>query len=72
MVVTSDASHFFENLETARPGTILHDMPGVFRGFDRARQLAAGGPIVPGHDPLVMERFEPVAGVPGGRIVRIA
>jgi glyoxylase-like metal-dependent hydrolase (beta-lactamase superfamily II) len=72
VVVASDASHFFENLQTDRPGTILHDMPGVFRGFDRVRRLAAGGPIVPGHDPLVIERFEPVAGVPADRVVRIA
>jgi glyoxylase-like metal-dependent hydrolase (beta-lactamase superfamily II) len=72
VVIASDASHFFENLETGRPGTILHDMPGIFRGFDRAQELAAGGPVVPGHDPLVMERFEPVAGVPADRIVRIA
>jgi glyoxylase-like metal-dependent hydrolase (beta-lactamase superfamily II) len=72
VVIASDASHFFENVETDRPGTILHDMPGIFRGFDRARELAAGGPVVPGHDPLVMERFEPVAGVPADRIVRIA
>jgi len=72
VAIASDASHFFENVETDRPGTILHDMPGVFRGFDRVRELAAGGSIVPGHDPLVMERFEPVAGVPADRIVRIA
>jgi glyoxylase-like metal-dependent hydrolase (beta-lactamase superfamily II) len=83
-VLASDAVHFFENLETDRPGTILHSMPGVYSAFDRARELAAGGPIVPGHDPAVMTRFggrpagpaagtglPPGTGLPAG-IVRIA
>lgn len=70
-VIASDASHFFENMETDRPGPVLHDMPGVFRGFDQARRLAAGGPVVPGHDPRVMERFAPVSGM-DHRIVRIS
>ena len=72
VVIASDTSQFFENLETDRPGTILHTMPGVFFGFDRARQLASGGVIVPGHDPHVMERFDPVIDAPADRIVRIA
>jgi glyoxylase-like metal-dependent hydrolase (beta-lactamase superfamily II) len=66
LVLASDALHFFENLETDRPGTVLHTMPGVYAAFDRARELARGGPIVPGHDPSVPARlgtaFEP--GIP--------
>jgi hypothetical protein len=46
-------------------------MPGVFRGFDRAGELAAGGVIMPGHDPQVMNRFEAVSDAASGRIVRI-
>ncbi|SHN23855.1 N-acyl homoserine lactonase family protein [Cryptosporangium aurantiacum] len=68
VVLASDSSHFYENLDTDRPGTILHTMAGVYTAFDRARWLADGGVIVPGHDPEVRNRFPSVA----EHIVRIA
>ncbi|EXG82306.1 N-acyl homoserine lactonase family protein [Cryptosporangium arvum] len=68
VVLASDASHFAENLDTDTPGNILHSMPGVYRAFDRVRELAGEGLIVPGHDPGVMERFPSVA----EHVVRIA
>jgi glyoxylase-like metal-dependent hydrolase (beta-lactamase superfamily II) len=72
VVLASDAVHFFENLQTDRPGAIVHCMPAVYSAFDRARVLAAGGPIVPGHDPEVLARFSrPDAGLPD-HVVRIA
>lgn len=72
VVLASDAIHFFENLQTDRPGTIVHCMPAVYCAFDRARELAAGGPIVPGRDPEVLARFSrPEAGLPD-HVVRIA
>jgi glyoxylase-like metal-dependent hydrolase (beta-lactamase superfamily II) len=73
LVLASDALHFFENLETDRPGTILHSMPGVYAAFDRARELARGGLIVPGHDPSVPHRLgiPPVSGLPA-EVTRLA
>jgi len=61
-VLASDASHYYRNLEEGIPFTTLHDLPGVYRAFERVRELA-GAPdlIVPGHDPLVLERLTPVA-----------
>lgn len=61
-VVASDASHYYRNLEESIPFNTLHDLPGVYRAFDRVRELA-GAPelIVPGHDPLVLERLRRVA-----------
>lgn len=61
-VVASDASHYYRNLEARIPFNTLHDLPGMYRAFDRIRELA-GSPdlIVPGHDPLVLERLRPVA-----------
>ncbi|MGJ6967069.1 N-acyl homoserine lactonase family protein [Streptosporangium sp. G11] len=58
VVLASDASHFYENLEGDRPFPILHSMTGVYGAFDRIGQLA-GGPrlVVAGHDPEVLERF---------------
>jgi hypothetical protein len=41
-------------------------MPDVYAAFDRARELARGGPIVPGHNPSVPDRLgaPPVPGLP--------
>ena len=61
-VVASDASHYYRNLEARIPFNTLHDLPGTYRAFDRIRELAgATDLVVPGHDPLVLERLRPVA-----------
>ncbi|MEU1370861.1 N-acyl homoserine lactonase family protein [Streptomyces sp. NPDC005803] len=63
VVLASDATHYYDNLETDRPYSAHDSLSGVHAGFDRLRELAGpDGVIVPGHDPLVMERFP---GVPG-------
>lgn len=60
-VLTSDASHYYANYEQDRPFNTLHDLPGTYRAFARIRALASNRAlIVPGHDPLVLERLEPV------------
>ena len=60
-VVASDASHYYRNFEERIPFNTLHDIPGTYAAFDRLRELA-GAPdlILPGHDPLVLERLKPV------------
>lgn len=63
VVLASDASHFFENIEAQRPFGIAHTVPQMLDAFDRIHELAGdNGVIVPGHDPLVKERFavEPI------------
>ncbi|MEV0618347.1 N-acyl homoserine lactonase family protein [Nonomuraea sp. NPDC050404] len=58
VVLASDASHFYENIEGDRPFPILHNMPGMYGAFDRIKELADGPElVVAGHDPLVLERF---------------
>ncbi|MFB4280307.1 N-acyl homoserine lactonase family protein [Nonomuraea sp. MTCD27] len=58
VVLASDASHFYENIEGDRPFPILHSMTGMYGAFDRIKELAdAPGLVVAGHDPLVLERF---------------
>jgi glyoxylase-like metal-dependent hydrolase (beta-lactamase superfamily II) len=61
-VVASDASHYYRNFEQRIPFNTLHDLPGVYGAFDRIRELA-GAPelVIPGHDPLVLERLRRVA-----------
>jgi glyoxylase-like metal-dependent hydrolase (beta-lactamase superfamily II) len=66
VVLAIDASHFYANIEGDAPFPILHDLSGMYGGFDRLRRLAGpSGMIVPGHDPEIMRRFEPVAGLEG-------
>ena len=59
VVLASDAVHFFANLEEDRPFAIVHSLPAMYDAFDTVRALAGGDDrrIVPGHDPLVLERF---------------
>ena len=61
VVIASDAVHFYANLEEDRPFAIVHSLPDMYAAFDRVRVLADGDDarIVPGHDPLVLERHPP-------------
>lgn len=58
LVLASDAAHYYENYEQKNPFPLVVDVEDMLKGFDRLTELA--GPrrlIVPGHDPLVRERF---------------
>jgi len=61
VVLASDATHFYANLQEDRPFAIVHSLPGMYAAFDRVRALAGGDDdrIVPGHDPLVLARHPP-------------
>ena len=58
VVLASDVSHFYENMETYRPFTTCVNVADMIESFDRVK-AAAPTPqhIVPGHDPLVMQRY---------------
>jgi hypothetical protein len=59
--VASDASHYYHNIEKNVPFMTLHDIPGMYRGFQRIRELADKPElIIPGHDPLVQDRLQRV------------
>ncbi|GAA2869296.1 N-acyl homoserine lactonase family protein [Streptosporangium fragile] len=73
VVLASDASHFYENIEDDRPFAILHSMTGMYGAFDRIRELADGPHlVVAGHDPRVLDRFPPLSPRFAGRIAVIA
>lgn len=59
VVVASDATHYYENMEKGLPFTTAFHIGDMVRAFDRLRDLAGGDEslIVPGHDPLVMDRY---------------
>jgi glyoxylase-like metal-dependent hydrolase (beta-lactamase superfamily II) len=69
VVLTSDASHFYRNIERRDPVQIITSLPQMLQGFDRIDALAGSGRlVVTGHDPEVARRFDEVE--PG--IIRIA
>ena len=59
VVLASDVSHFYENMETYRPFPTCVSVADMLESFDRVK-TAAPTPqhIVPGHDPLVMRRYK--------------
>ncbi len=60
-VLASDASHYYRNLDDGIPFAVHHDLPGVYDAFGRIRDLAdAPDLVIPGHDPLVLERLRTV------------
>lgn len=72
-VLTSDASHYRANIDEDRPFSIVHTLPAMYDAFDRVRELADDPElIVPGHDPVVLERYPTAACGRGGSVVSIA
>lgn len=58
VVLASDVAHYYENLDTGRPFTTAFHVGDMLEGFDKLRALATSeNHIIPGHDPLVMERY---------------
>ena len=58
LVLASDASHFYANMEEARPFPIVWSVADMVDGYGRMRSLAAShSHIIPGHDPRVMQRY---------------
>ncbi len=61
VVLASDASHFYRNVETRQPVQIITSLPEMLQAFETIHALAgAERLIVAGHDPQVAERFKPV------------
>lgn len=65
VVLASDASHYYENMDRGRPFPIVYNVADMLAGYGRLR-AAADSPdhIVPGHDPAVLEIYPALAGHP--------
>ena len=58
VVLASDVTHFYENMESERPFVTAFHIGEMLEGFDHLRAVAPSAEhIVPGHDPLVMSRY---------------
>jgi glyoxylase-like metal-dependent hydrolase (beta-lactamase superfamily II) len=58
VVLASDAAHFYANMDEIRPFPIVYSVADMVEGYDKLRALADSREhIIPGHDPLVLERY---------------
>ena len=58
VVLASDASHFYANMEQARPFPIVYNVADMLAGHKKAYALAESPQhVIPGHDPLVLARY---------------
>lgn len=72
VVLASDATHYYENMETSRPFTTVWSTAEAIDAFRKVEHLA-GSPrhIIPGHDPLVMRRYPAPSADLRGIVVRL-
>jgi glyoxylase-like metal-dependent hydrolase (beta-lactamase superfamily II) len=72
MVLASDASHFYANMEQGRAFPIIHNLEDTLEGYGTLRKLASHpANIIPGHDPLVLRRYPAPSSSMEGAVVRL-
>lgn len=58
VVLASDASHYYANFEKTQPFPVVVNVGDMLEGYNKMHQLATSARhIVPGHDPLVLQRY---------------
>jgi glyoxylase-like metal-dependent hydrolase (beta-lactamase superfamily II) len=72
VVLASDASHYYANMEQSRPFPIVYNVGDMVEGWHRAQALAdSAAHVIPGHDPLVLERYPAPAKALEGIVARL-
>ena len=72
VVLTSDAVHFYENLDAENPFPVLVSTIDYVETLHRLRDLADGPDhLVPGHDPLVLASYPPARPELAGLVARL-
>jgi glyoxylase-like metal-dependent hydrolase (beta-lactamase superfamily II) len=73
IVLASDASHYYENMEAQAPYPIVYHVGDMVAGWEKLRSLAPSPQhIVPGHDPEVLRRYPLHTVQPEGATAEIA
>jgi len=72
LVLASDTAHYYENLSASRPFRLVFHVGDALDTFRSLLKLAGDvDHIVPGHDPLVMERYPPAEEGMKGVVARL-
>ena len=62
VVLASDASHYYEHFEKKRVFHLVYHLGQAIEGYDTLHKLAQSPRhIIPGHDPLVVQRYPAVS-----------
>jgi glyoxylase-like metal-dependent hydrolase (beta-lactamase superfamily II) len=71
-VLASDASHYYEHFEKGRCFPIVFDVADTLEGYATLQRLAESPEhIIPGHDPLVVQRYAAASNDLEGIVVRL-
>ena len=72
VVLASDTSHYYEHFEAYRVFPTTFNLGDVMQGYEMLRRLSDSiQHIIPGHDPLVMQRYPPPGRELDGIVVRL-
>ena len=72
VVLASDASHFYAHMETGRAFPVLYNLAELLEGYRTLYRLASSkAHVIPGHDPLVIERYPAASAATEGWIARV-
>jgi glyoxylase-like metal-dependent hydrolase (beta-lactamase superfamily II) len=72
VVLASDASHYYEHMETGQCFPTSFHLGDMVEGYGKLRRLATSMKhIIPGHDPLVMERYPAPSKALDGMVARV-
>ena len=72
VVLASDASHYYANMGEGRPFPIVYNVADMMEGWGKLLALAdSAAHVIPGHDPLVLERFPAPSKELQGIVVRL-
>ena len=73
LVLASDAIHMYANMERQNPYPAVFNVHDMLEGSRTALKLAGGNPemVIPGHDPLKMERYSTPTAKLDGIVVRL-
>jgi glyoxylase-like metal-dependent hydrolase (beta-lactamase superfamily II) len=72
MVLASDTSHYYEHFEKRRAYTTMFNVGEALQGYAKLEALAdSTRHIIPGHDPLVMQRYPAASQEMAGIVARL-
>ena len=72
VVLASDATHFYQHIDTRRVFRVLYNLADMVEGYNTLERLASSkAHVIPGHDPLVLERYPAASKSTAGWIARL-
>lgn len=71
-MVASDATHFYANMEQGKAYPIVFHVGDMLEGFNTIKRLATSeAHVIPGHDPLVLDRYPAASAGLEGIVARL-